>query len=127
MLREAAARPQDGTIFPYLVNDPQRYGIVKFAENGVPIGIEEKPVAPKSHWAVTGLYFYDNRVLDIARALKTSARGELEIMDINLAYLADGTLTCDHMGRSFAWFDTGTPDFCWMRRSSSAPSSTARA
>ena len=70
-----------------------------------------KPASPKSRWAVTGLYFYDNRVLDIARGLEPSARGELEITDINLAYLTAGTLTCSHMGRGFAWFDTGTPDF----------------
>jgi glucose-1-phosphate thymidylyltransferase len=111
MLREAAARPQGCTIFAYLVKEPERYGIVEFSEEGAPIGIEEKPTSPKSHWAVTGLYFYDNRVLDIVPRLKPSARGELEITDVNLAYLAAGALTCKRMGRGFAWLDTGTPDF----------------
>jgi len=111
MLREAVAQPNGCTIFAYLVTDPERYGIIEFNEEGVPIGIEEKPKTPKSPWAVTGLYFYDNRVLDIARGLKPSTRGELEITDVNLAYLADGTLTCQRMGRGFAWLDTGTPDF----------------
>ena len=111
MLREAVARPQGCTIFAYLVKNPEHYGIVEFSEEGVPIGIEEKPKSPKSHWAVTGLYFYDNRVLDIVPGLKPSARGELEITDVNLAYLAAGALTCKRMGRGFAWLDTGTPDF----------------
>jgi glucose-1-phosphate thymidylyltransferase len=111
MLRAAAARPLGCTIFAYLVKDPERYGIVEFSETGEPIGIEEKPQAPKSHWAVTGLYFYDNHVLDIAAGLKPSARGELEITDVNLAYLAAGKLACERMGRGFAWLDTGTPDF----------------
>jgi len=111
MLRAAEARPEGCTIFAYLVKDPERYGIVEFNEDGIPIGIEEKPTSPRSHWAVAGLYFYDNRVLDIAQGLKPSDRGELEITDVNLAYLADGALTCERMGRGFAWLDTGTPDF----------------
>ena len=111
MLRAAGTRPEGCTIFAYLVKDPERYGIVEFGKDGIPIGIEEKPASPRSHWAVTGLYFYDNRVLDIARGLKPSARGELEITDVNLAYLAAGALTCERMGRGFAWLDTGTPDF----------------
>ncbi|MGI8853637.1 MAG: glucose-1-phosphate thymidylyltransferase RfbA [Methyloceanibacter sp.] len=111
MLRRAVLRSRGCTVFAYLVNDPERYGIVEFDEAGKPIGIEEKPLKPKSRWAVTGLYFYDNRVLDIAAGLKPSARGELEITDVNLVYLASGDLVCERMGRGFAWLDTGTPDF----------------
>ena len=110
MLQRAMARASGCTVFAYLVNDPERYGIVEFDDAGKPIGIEEKPLKPKSHWAVTGLYFYDNRVLDIAASLKPSPRGELEITDVNLAYLAMGELNCERMGRGFAWLDTGTPD-----------------
>jgi glucose-1-phosphate thymidylyltransferase len=110
MLQKAMARGSGCTVFGYLVKDPERYGIVEFDAAGVPVGIEEKPHAPKSHWAVTGLYFYDNRVLDIAAGIKPSARGELEITDVNLAYLALGELVCERMGRGFAWLDTGTPD-----------------
>jgi glucose-1-phosphate thymidylyltransferase len=110
MLQRAMARASGCTVFSYLVNDPERYGIVEFDDAGKPIGIEEKPLKPKSHWAVTGLYFYDNRVLDIAASLKPSPRGELEITDVNLAYLAMGELNCERMGRGFAWLDTGTPD-----------------
>jgi glucose-1-phosphate thymidylyltransferase len=110
MLQKAMARASGCTVFGYLVKDPERYGIVEFDAAGVPVGIEEKPHAPKSHWAVTGLYFYDNRVLDIATGIKPSARGELEITDVNLAYLALGELVCERMGRGFAWLDTGTPD-----------------
>ena len=92
-------------MFAYLVNDPERYD-----DAGKPVGIVEKPISPKSHWAVTGVYFYDKRVLDIAANLKPSPRGELEITDVNLAYLALGELACERMGRGFAWLDTGTPD-----------------
>jgi glucose-1-phosphate thymidylyltransferase len=111
MLREAVARRHGCTVFAYLVNDPERYGIVEFSEAGAPVGIEEKPKVPRSHWAVTGLYVYDNRVLDIAANLKPSPRGELEITDVNLAYLAAGDLVCERLGRGFAWLDTGTPEF----------------
>ena len=111
MLRRAAARPTGCTVFSYLVNDPQRYGIIEFDKTGKPVGIEEKPKLPNSPWAVTGLYFYDNRVLDIAAGLKPSARGELEITDVNRAYLESGDLVCERMGRGLAWLDTGTPDF----------------
>ena len=110
MLQRATARTAGCTVFAYLVNDPERYGVVEFDDAGKPVGIVEKPISPKSHWAVTGLYFYDNRVLDIAANLKPSARGELEITDVNLAYLALGELFCERMGRGFAWLDTGTPD-----------------
>ena len=91
--------------------DPERYGVVELNEQGVPIGIEEKPIKPKSHLAVTGLYFYDRRVTDIAVELKPSGRGELEITDVNLSYLASGDLNCEIMGHGFAWLDTGTPEF----------------
>jgi glucose-1-phosphate thymidylyltransferase len=111
MLHRAAAQEQGCTVFAYLVNDPERYGIIEFDDVGEPVNIVEKPKAPKSHWAVTGLYFYDNRVVDIATGLKPSPRGELEITDVNLAYLALGELICERMGRGFAWLDTGTPDF----------------
>jgi glucose-1-phosphate thymidylyltransferase len=110
MLQRAMARATGCTVFAYLVTDPERYGVVEFDANGRPIAIVEKPKEPKSHWAVTGLYFYDNRVLDIAANLKPSPRGELEITDVNLAYLARGELNCERMGRGFAWLDTGTPD-----------------
>ena len=110
MLQRAMARASGCTVFAYLVNDPERYGVVEFDDAGKPVGIVEKPISPKSHWAVTGLYFYDNRVLDIAANLKPSPRGELEITDVNLAYLALGELACERMGRGFAWLDTGTPD-----------------
>ncbi|MGZ5917475.1 MAG: glucose-1-phosphate thymidylyltransferase RfbA [Methyloceanibacter sp.] len=111
MLQRATARGRGCTIFAYLVNDPERYGIVEFDAAGKPVGIEEKPKVPKSQWAVTGLYFYDNHVLDIAAGLEPSTRGELEITDVNLTYLASGELLCERMGRGFAWLDTGTPDF----------------
>jgi glucose-1-phosphate thymidylyltransferase len=110
MLQRAMARATGCTVFAYLVNDPERYGIIEFDSEGRPVGIVEKPAAPKSRWAVTGLYFYDNRVADIAAGLKLSPRGELEITDVNLAYLSSGTLNCERMGRGFAWLDTGTPD-----------------
>ena len=110
MLQRAMGRPHGCTVFAYLVNDPERYGIIEFDEYGAPLNIVEKPKEAKSPWAVTGLYFYDNRVLDIAAGLKPSARGELEITDVNRAYLAAGELVCERMGRGFAWLDTGTPD-----------------
>ncbi|MCM2268696.1 MAG: glucose-1-phosphate thymidylyltransferase RfbA [Thermoanaerobaculia bacterium] len=107
-LRAAAARERGATIFAYRVRDPERYGVVELAADGRPLGIEEKPAAPRSALAVTGLYFYDNRVLDIAAGLAPSARGELEITDVNRAYLAAGELTVRLLGRGIAWLDTGT-------------------
>ncbi len=108
MLQEAA-RPHDGaTVFAYQVRNPQAYGVVEFDERGTAISIEEKPLQPRSQWAVTGLYFYDNTVLDLARDLKPSARGELEITDLNNLYLQRGRLKVARMGRGYAWFDTGT-------------------
>ncbi len=107
-LRNAASRKEGATVFSYFVRDPERYGIVSFDESGKASEIEEKPLKPKSNWAVTGLYFYDNRVLDIAAGLKPSARGELEITDVNRAYLRMGALNVEKLGRGFAWLDTGT-------------------
>jgi len=107
-LRRAAARPRGATIFGYWVRDPERYGVVEFDAAGRPLDLEEKPARPRSSWAVTGLYFYDNDVVDIAAALKPSARGELEITDVNLAYLRAGRLHVDKLGRGIAWLDTGT-------------------
>ena len=106
---QAAARPRAGaTVFAYQVRDPQAYGVVEFGDDGQPVAVVEKPVDPRSHWAVTGLYFYDNMVLDIARDLKPSPRGELEITDVNNVYLRRRTLQVAKMGRGYAWFDTGT-------------------
>jgi len=110
MLRRAAARDRGATLFGYYVRDPERYGVVQFDAQGRAVDIEEKPTQPKSHYAVTGLYFYDADVVDIARNVQPSARGELEITDINRAYLQRGDLQVELMGRGFAWLDTGTHD-----------------
>ena len=109
-LHSARQREVGATVFAYHVADPQRYGIVSFDEGQRAIGIEEKPLAPKSNWAVTGLYFYDEQVVDFAANLQPSLRGELEITDINRIYLELGQLSVEVMGRGFAWLDTGTPD-----------------
>jgi glucose-1-phosphate thymidylyltransferase len=108
VLQEAAGRTRGGTVFGYWVRDPQRYGVVEFDEEGRVIGLEEKPKVPRSPYAVTGLYFYDERVVEIAQRLKPSARGELEITDLNLEYLARGELRVQLLGRGIAWLDTGT-------------------
>ena len=110
MLRAAAARTQGATIFGYHVNRPERFGVVEFDAEGKAVSIEEKPTHPKSNFAVTGLYFYDNDVIEIARQVSPSARGELEITDVNNAYLARGDLHVSLLGRGFAWLDTGTHD-----------------
>jgi glucose-1-phosphate thymidylyltransferase len=109
-LRKAAARPSGATVFGYHVTDPQRYGVVSFDAAGRAIALEEKPAQPTSNWAVTGLYFYDEQVVDIAASLRPSPRGELEITDVNKAYLAAGRLNVERLGRGCAWLDTGTPE-----------------
>ncbi|MDX8411856.1 MAG: glucose-1-phosphate thymidylyltransferase RfbA [Mariprofundaceae bacterium] len=107
-LADASARERGATAFAYWVRDPERYGVMTFGKDGRPVSIEEKPSDPKSNYAVTGLYFYDNQVLDIAADLQPSARGELEITDVNTAYLAMGALHVERLGRGTAWLDTGT-------------------
>ncbi len=110
LLKRARDRREGATVFAYHVDDPERYGVVTLGDGGRAIEIVEKPTKPQSNWAVTGLYFYDNRVLDIAAAVKPSPRGELEITDVNRAYMLMGQLHVERMGRGFTWLDTGTHD-----------------
>ena len=110
LFKSAVARTEGATVFAYHVTDPERYGVVAFDDAMRAVSIEEKPAVPQSSWAVTGLYFYDANVVAIARDLKPSPRGELEITDVNKAYLAAGKLSVELMGRGYAWLDTGTPD-----------------
>lgn len=109
-MKRAATRDHGATVFGYWVRDPERYGVAEFDADGRVIGLEEKPAKPKSHYAVTGLYFYDHRVCDFAAELKPSPRGELEITDLNRCYLDDNSLMLEQLGRGFAWLDTGTHD-----------------
>jgi glucose-1-phosphate thymidylyltransferase len=110
LLRAAATRPEGATVFAYQVRDPERYGVVSFDANGRPAELVEKPAAPLSNWAVTGIYFYDRQVTDIARAIRPSARGELEITELNQVYLEAGVLHVERLSRGCAWLDAGTPD-----------------
>jgi glucose-1-phosphate thymidylyltransferase len=110
LLRTAASRPVGASVFAYQVRDPERYGVVAFDPNGRAVEVVEKPAAPTSNWAITGLYFYDQQVSDIAQRIKPSARGELEITDLNRAYLETGTLHVEKLSRGCAWLDAGTPD-----------------
>ena len=110
LLQSAGAKPEGATVFAYQVRDPERYGVVSFDKYGKAVEIVEKPKNPNSSWAVTGLYFYDHRVTEFARSIKPSARGEVEITDLNQIYLRDGTLHVERLGRGMAWLDAGTPD-----------------
>jgi glucose-1-phosphate thymidylyltransferase len=109
-LGAAARRPDGATVFAYRVGDPENYGVVELDRAGKPVSIEEKPVRPRSDWVVTGIYFYDRDIVDVAAAVRPSPRGELEITDVNKAYLAAGKLHLERLGRGYAWFDTGTHD-----------------